>query len=94
MHVIVIGAGIGGLGAASYFARRGHQVEVLEASSRVGGRNVTLTSRRGDRVDAGTQYFHTNYVRTRALMRPLALETQLTKVTGRTRFFDARASRG
>jgi protoporphyrinogen oxidase len=94
MRVIVIGAGIAGLGAASYFAGRGHDVAVLEAGTRVGGRNVTLSSRRGDRVDAGTQYFHTNYLRARALLRTVGLEAELRKVAGPTRFFDSRVSRG
>jgi protoporphyrinogen oxidase len=94
MRVIVIGSGIAGLGAATYFARRGHEVEVFEAGSRVGGRTITLTSRRGDRVDAGTQYFHTNYVRARALLRAEGLESQLAKVSGNTRFFDSRVMRG
>jgi protoporphyrinogen/coproporphyrinogen III oxidase len=94
MRVIIIGAGIAGLGAASYFARRGHQVEILEAGNRVGGRSITLISRRGDRVDAGTQYFHTNYVRARALLRTLGLQSQLYKVVGNTRFFDRRSARG
>jgi protoporphyrinogen/coproporphyrinogen III oxidase len=94
MRVIIIGAGLAGLGAAAYFAQRGHEVEIFEAGDRVGGRNITLTSRRGDRADAGTQYFHTNYVRARALMRTLGMESQLAKVTGNTRFFDQRVSRG
>lgn len=94
MRVIVIGGGIAGLGAATYFARRGHEVEVFEAGNRVGGRTVTLTARRGDRVDAGTQYFHTNYVRARALLRAEGLESRLAKVAGHTRFFDRRVARG
>jgi protoporphyrinogen oxidase len=94
MRVIIVGAGIAGLGTAAYFAQRGHEVEVFEAENRVGGRNVTLTSRRGDRADAGTQYFHTNYVRARTLMRSLGMESQLTKVAGNTRFFDKRMARG
>ena len=94
MRVIIIGGGIAGLGAATYFARKGHDVEVLEASTRVAGRAVTLRSRRGDCADAGTQYFHTNYRRARRLMQPLGLDTQLSKVTGRTRFFDTRSAGG
>jgi protoporphyrinogen oxidase len=94
MRVIIIGGGIAGLGAATYFAERGHDVEVLEAGGRVGGRAITLTSRRGDRVDAGTQYFHTNYVRARALLRGVGLESRLERVVGSTRFFDQRMSRG
>ena len=94
MRVIIIGGGIAGLGAAASFAQRGHDIEIFEAGNRVGGRTVTLTSRRGDRVDAGTQYFHSNYVRARALMRAVGLESQLTKVAGDSRFFDPRMSRG
>jgi protoporphyrinogen oxidase len=94
MRVIIIGAGIAGLGAAEYFAQRGHEIEIFEASARAGGRNITLSSRRGDRVDAGTQYFHTNYRRARALLRSLGMETQLAKVAGSTRFFDQRSARG
>ncbi|MPZ57869.1 MAG: FAD-dependent oxidoreductase [Rhizobiales bacterium] len=94
MRVIIIGGGIAGLGAATYFAEKGHDVEVLEAGSRVGGRSVTLTSRRGDRADAGTQYFHSNYVRAHALMRALGLDKELAHVAGSTRFFDQRTARG
>jgi len=93
MRVIIIGAGIAGLGAASYFAQRGHDVQVLEATDRVGGRSITVT-RRGDRIDAGTQYFHTNYARARALLRTVGLDARLSKVAGRARFFDRRAARG
>jgi protoporphyrinogen/coproporphyrinogen III oxidase len=94
MRVLVIGAGIAGLGAATYFARKGHDVEVLEAGPRAGGRALTLTSRRGDKVDAGTQYFHSNYRRALALLRELGLDKQLSEVAGPTRFFDARSPRG
>src|ERR1044072_6965755 len=98
MRVLVIGAGIAGLGAATYFARQGHDVaalgagscfareahdvEGLEAGDRAGGRNVTLTSKRGDRADAGTQYFHSNYRRALALMDEVGLRDRLTRVEG------------
>src|SRR3954468_15470080 len=94
MRVLVIGAGIAGLGAATYFARKGHDVEVLEAGTRPGGRAITLASRRGDRVDAGTQYFHSNYRRALALLREVGLDKQLSEVAGPTRFFDARSPSG
>src|SRR6185295_2646959 len=41
MKVLVVGAGIAGLGVATYLSKRGHDVHVLEASPRVGGRAVT-----------------------------------------------------
>jgi protoporphyrinogen oxidase len=94
MRVVVIGAGIAGLGAATYFTRKGHDVAVLEAGDRVGGRNITLTSKRGDKVDAGTQYFHSNYRRALALMGDVGLRDKLAVVAGPTRFFDRRAPRG
>lgn len=47
--VLVLGAGIAGLVAAYELQRRGYQVQLLEASNRVGGR--VLTIRGGDVVD-------------------------------------------
>jgi monoamine oxidase len=94
MRVLVIGAGVAGLGAATYFARKGHDVEVLEAGDRAGGRNITLTSKRGDKADAGTQYFHSNYRRALALMDDVGLRGQATRVEGPTRFFDKRSAQG
>jgi oxygen-dependent protoporphyrinogen oxidase len=94
MRVLVIGAGVAGLGAATYFARKGHDVEVLEAGDRAGGRNITLTSKRGDKADAGTQYFHSNYRRALALMDEAGLGGQAKRVEGPTRFFDKRSPQG
>src|SRR5690349_82170 len=37
-HLIVIGAGIGGLGVAGLFAKKGYQVTVLEKNANFGGR--------------------------------------------------------
>jgi phytoene desaturase len=50
--VIVIGAGIGGLTAATHLARRGMKVTVLEKNSRAGGR-CDRFSRDGHHFDAG-----------------------------------------
>ena len=47
--VLVLGAGISGLTVAYELERVGYQVTVLEASKRIGGRNLTL--RHGDEID-------------------------------------------
>lgn len=41
-HVLIIGAGPGGLTAAMILAHRGFRVSVLEAKARVGGRNAAM----------------------------------------------------
>jgi monoamine oxidase len=47
--VLVLGAGISGLTAAYELDKKGYRVQVLEASFRAGGRNMTL--RHGSRID-------------------------------------------
>lgn len=47
--VVIIGAGVGGLSAAYELTRAGYQVKILEASSRIGGRN--LTARAGTKIN-------------------------------------------
>ena len=70
--IIVVGAGIGGLASAYYASRRGHDATVLEASDRVGGRMITWCVD-GDRVDAGAQFFHSNFKNIRQLIDELGL---------------------
>ncbi len=56
--IIVIGAGVAGLGAAVQLAAAGHQVTVLEARDRVGGRVVTDRKELGFPCDTGAGWIH------------------------------------
>jgi monoamine oxidase len=47
--VVILGAGIAGLTCAYELSRKGYDVQVLEASHRAGGRNMTV--RNGDLID-------------------------------------------
>lgn len=51
--IIVIGAGLSGLTAASELHQKGIDVMLLEASSRVGGRVYSTTSKLGSNLDLG-----------------------------------------
>lgn len=77
--VIVVGAGIGGLSSAYYANQRGHDVTVLEASDRVGGRMISWCVE-GDRVDAGAQFFHSNFKNIRKLIEELGLSDRVTPI--------------
>ena len=44
--VAILGAGISGLAVAYELQRAGYDVSIIEASHRVGGRNMTLQARR------------------------------------------------
>ncbi|TVQ18815.1 MAG: phytoene desaturase [Spirochaetaceae bacterium] len=55
-HVVVIGAGFGGISAAAYLAQAGYKVTVYEKNSWVGGRARVL-ERDGFRFDMGPSWY-------------------------------------
>jgi protoporphyrinogen oxidase len=83
--VIIVGAGIGGLAAAHWLGRRGYEVEILEASDRPGGRMVTL-ERRGDRVNVGAQFFHTDFRYAYQLIKAVGLGGSRRPISGCTEY--------
>ena len=83
--VIIVGAGIGGLAAAYWLTQRGYEVEILEASDRPGGRMVTL-ERKGDRVDVGAQFYHSNYRHAFDLMEIVNLTREKRTIKGHIQY--------
>lgn len=67
-EVIVIGAGLSGLTAASELNRRGIEVIVLEASSNVGGRVDSADTKLGSHLDLGGQWIGYGHHRITALV--------------------------
>ena len=59
-HVVIVGAGPGGLTSAMILAHRGFQVTVLEKGDRVGGRNAELQAGPYS-FDTGPTYLHQKF---------------------------------
>lgn len=77
MRVVVVGAGFAGLVAAARVARAGHQVVVLEARDRVGGRVWSHQLVQGDErtvVERGAEFVLDGYDVMRAVVADLRLE--------------------
>ena len=61
--VVVIGAGLAGLAAARRLAAGGHQVTVVEARDRVGGRTEGLVLEDGTPLELGGQWLGEGHTR-------------------------------
>jgi protoporphyrinogen oxidase len=83
--VIIVGAGIGGLAAGHWLSQRGYDVEILEALDRPGGRIASI-EHKGDKVDVGAQFFHSNYRYAFDLIDAMGLRSRLVEIKGKVRF--------
>jgi monoamine oxidase len=75
VDVIVVGAGLAGLAAARRLVAGGHDVTVLEARDRVGGRTEGGTLSDGTPVELGGQWLGEGHTRMYALCEELGLTT-------------------
>ena len=92
--VVVVGAGLAGLAAASRLVDAGAEVVVLEARERVGGRTLTLPAADGTPIDHGGQWIGPTQDRIAALAARFGVTTYPSYEHGlNTEFRDGRAHR-
>jgi monoamine oxidase len=74
-RVVVVGAGLAGLAAARRLVAGGHDVTVVEARDRVGGRTEGLVLDDGTPLELGGQWIGEGHTRMGELVRELGLTT-------------------
>jgi len=82
MTTIIIGAGIAGLSAGYHLTQAGHEVIILEARDRIGGRVWTNHDFAGIPIEFGAELIHGNTVNTWEWVNKLGLKTLHWQKTG------------
>jgi monoamine oxidase len=82
VDVVVVGAGLAGLSAATDLVKAGHTVAVLEARDRVGGRTLNHPVGHGEVVEVGGQWVGPGQDRILARARAHGIKTFKTYTTG------------
>lgn len=75
MRVVVVGAGLAGLTAAFHLHLDGHEVVVLEARDRVGGRVWSTRLANGEVAELGGEWIHSDQAAVLGMVRRLGLST-------------------
>src|SRR5688572_18829391 len=77
--IMIIGGGISGLTAAKRLLELGHQVTILEADHRLGGRIQTVQGKFSQPVELGAEFIHGKRPLTFALMKEARCKSVVRK---------------